>query len=525
MGQTANIIDLGAYQRAKASSASLPHVPVVPRTGLWHSDLSRLVPGMSVFSNRSDESVDATSNENSSRFVLLLSRITAELQPRFARPLHPGMALPAVVDSILIGAVCFLVTRGHGQLRTHGFNPGLLLIYITLFLIFALQENLYSQQKKMLASEIGAAGRAIAYSTLLSGFLLRWSYSNLGALQVVSFGFASLCALVAARWTWRALGPSETPLRNVLIVGSGRIAQRIADAIHDHEASTRVIKGFIAENHLRNVYGPSMFARIAREEFIDEIIVASTDPDVIEIAVQEARHNMLDISVVPQIPSSAGLTIENVGAAALLTVHNHRPPEHALALKRTFDVACAVCGLVVLSPVLLLIAAVIKLDSPGTVLYRAVRIGHKRQKFVCYKFRTMVRDADAAKDNLRRDNEREGAFFKIHDDPRVTRIGRLLRRYSLDELPQLWNVLLGHMSLVGPRPHPLDDASRYHIQHLQRLDFVPGITGLWQVTARRDPSFERSVALDVEYIKNWNLWLDARILWRTIFAVFEGSGA
>jgi lipopolysaccharide/colanic/teichoic acid biosynthesis glycosyltransferase len=136
----------------------------------------------------------------------------------------------------------------------------------------------------------------------------------------------------------------------------------------------------------------------------------------------------------------------------------------------------------------------------------------------------MVPEAEAIKHGLRARNEREGAFFKITNDPRVTRIGRLLRRYSLDELPQLWNVVLGDMSLVGPRPHPPDDVSQYKIEHLRRLDFVPGITGLWQVTARRDPSFERSVALDVEYIKNWNLWLDLRILCKTVSAVLLGSG-
>jgi lipopolysaccharide/colanic/teichoic acid biosynthesis glycosyltransferase len=136
----------------------------------------------------------------------------------------------------------------------------------------------------------------------------------------------------------------------------------------------------------------------------------------------------------------------------------------------------------------------------------------------------MICDADALKSDLRAQNEREGAFFKMTNDPRITRMGRVLRRYSLDELPQLWNVLRGDMSLVGPRPHPPDDVKRYQLRHLQRLDFVPGLTGLWQVTARGDPSFERSVALDVEYISRWNLWLDLRILLRTVAVVFAGSG-
>jgi lipopolysaccharide/colanic/teichoic acid biosynthesis glycosyltransferase len=126
---------------------------------------------------------------------------------------------------------------------------------------------------------------------------------------------------------------------------------------------------------------------------------------------------------------------------------------------------------------------------------------------------------------LRRHNERSGPFFKIADDPRITRIGGWLRRHSLDELPQLWNVLRGEMSLVGPRPHPLDDFATYGVEHLARLDVTPGMTGLWQVTARRDPSFEKGVELDREYIEAWSLTMDLQILFKTVLAVFRGSGA
>jgi lipopolysaccharide/colanic/teichoic acid biosynthesis glycosyltransferase len=136
----------------------------------------------------------------------------------------------------------------------------------------------------------------------------------------------------------------------------------------------------------------------------------------------------------------------------------------------------------------------------------------------------MVADADALKDNLRRLNERQGPTFKITDDPRITHLGRFLRKYSLDELPQLWNVLKGEMSLVGPRPHPLDDYSRYQLEHLRRLDVTPGITGLWQVEARYDPSFERNVTLDLEYIENWSLGIDVKILFQTVGVVFAGAG-
>lgn len=136
----------------------------------------------------------------------------------------------------------------------------------------------------------------------------------------------------------------------------------------------------------------------------------------------------------------------------------------------------------------------------------------------------MVSNADELKQRLRQNNERAGPFFKITGDPRITRVGRFLRRYSLDELPQLLNVLKGEMSLVGPRPHPVDDVAGYELEHLSRLDVTPGITGLWQVTARRDPSFQRGMELDREYIRRWNLGLDMKILLRTFFAVVQGSG-
>jgi lipopolysaccharide/colanic/teichoic acid biosynthesis glycosyltransferase len=196
-----------------------------------------------------------------------------------------------------------------------------------------------------------------------------------------------------------------------------------------------------------------------------------------------------------------------------------------MILKRAMDVIGSAIGLALFSPVVLPIAVAIKLDTAGPVHYHTSRVGKKGRKFVCYKFRTMLQNADALKDSLSHLNEREGATFKIANDPRITRVGRFLRKYSLDELPQLWNVLKGDMSLVGPRPHPLDDYDKYDLEHLRRLDVTPGLTGLWQVTARRDPSFEKNVVLDLEYIENWSLQMDLTILFRTLAVVVAGSGA
>jgi lipopolysaccharide/colanic/teichoic acid biosynthesis glycosyltransferase len=197
----------------------------------------------------------------------------------------------------------------------------------------------------------------------------------------------------------------------------------------------------------------------------------------------------------------------------------------AVALKRTTDLLLSSFGLVGLLPFLFLLALIVRLHSPGPVLYRSLRVGKKGKLFICYKFRTMVVGADSEKESLRAQNERGGAFFKMAHDPRITRIGKILRRYSFDELPQLWNVLRGEMSLVGPRPHPLDDVQRYEAGDDRRLEVTPGLTGLWQVTARKDPSFRRNIALDLEYIERRSFWMDLAILYKTIFAVIEGTGA
>jgi lipopolysaccharide/colanic/teichoic acid biosynthesis glycosyltransferase len=194
-------------------------------------------------------------------------------------------------------------------------------------------------------------------------------------------------------------------------------------------------------------------------------------------------------------------------------------------VKRPFDFAVAVLALVALAPILAFIAVGVKLDSPGDVLYVDKRIGYKGRTFNCYKFRTMVANAEQLLVHLAERNERDGILFKIANDPRITRFGRYLRKYSLDELPQLYNVIRGDMSLVGPRPPRRCEVQRYNPSELRRLDVLPGLTGLWQVEARQDPSFTSYIALDMAYIENWSLLLDFRILVRTIGVVVAGTGS
>jgi exopolysaccharide biosynthesis polyprenyl glycosylphosphotransferase len=196
-------------------------------------------------------------------------------------------------------------------------------------------------------------------------------------------------------------------------------------------------------------------------------------------------------------------------------------------IKRCFDICCSSILLLMLSPVYLVISILIKADSPGPIFFKQNRVGLHGKNFKIWKFRTMVANAEKLQASLEAKNEiKDGVLFKMKNDPRVTPLGRFLRRYSLDELPQIFNVLLGQMSLVGPRPLPTRDVEKFKTNHFIRQEVLPGITGLWQVSGRSDiENFEEGVKLDITYIENWSLWLDLKILFSTIKVVFQKTGA
>jgi len=189
------------------------------------------------------------------------------------------------------------------------------------------------------------------------------------------------------------------------------------------------------------------------------------------------------------------------------------------------DIVLSSLILILLCPLFLLIAVAIKLDSRGPVVLRQIRVGKGERLFTCFKFRSMRENADAEKAQLLERNEANGVWFKMRNDPRVTNVGRLLRRFSMDELPQFLNVLMGHMSMVGPRPAVPAEVQRYQPWHKRRLEVAPGITGLWQVSGRSNLSFDEAVLLDLYYIENWSLLLDLQLLLRTVPRVISGEGA
>jgi exopolysaccharide biosynthesis polyprenyl glycosylphosphotransferase len=235
----------------------------------------------------------------------------------------------------------------------------------------------------------------------------------------------------------------------------------------------------------------------------------------------------IDVRVVPDLYDGLAWNapVEYIGHFPTIPLHRREMPIGAFMGKRMLDIVLSTMALGVLSPIILAIAILVKLDSKGNVLYRSQRIGRKGRTFCLYKFRTMVENADERQAELEHMNERDGVLFKITNDPRITRLGRVLRKYSLDELPQFYNVLLGDMSIVGPRPPLACEVEQYDLTHLRRLDVLPGITGLWQVEARQDPSFDSYISLDTAYVENWTLWLDLKILVRTVAVVVSGTGS
>lgn len=402
-------------------------------------------------------------------------------------------------------------------------------IFTVLVTLFAFSAGIYKH-----AGDPFPAGimPALARSTLFTSILV--FIAGLGALATFTLFTSSLGGLVLSRqlrqWLWKR-HRRETESRKILIVGGGLVARSLAQALRNDPLKRATVCGFLDDEL---PLSPAVLGRVAdldwlaRSQFIDEVILALPgQPTQTRLAAEVAFRNHLDIRAVPDLPPGPwpDSDIDRIGEVGVVTLHREPLPGAALFLKRILDITGAALGFLLAGPLMAIVALLIRLDSVGPVFYSAERTGAKGRSFRCYKFRSMVSDAELLKEDLRSRNQREGPIFKIDGDPRITCVGSVIRRYSLDELPQLWNVLKGDMSLVGPRPHPVDEVNHYELHHYRRLDVKPGITGLWQITARDCPSFDLNMQLDLTYIENWSLRLDLRILLNTIRVLFAPEGA
>ena len=245
--------------------------------------------------------------------------------------------------------------------------------------------------------------------------------------------------------------------------------------------------------------------------------------------VREVRRPDVHLSIVPNFYElfASNAAIEDIEGLPVVSLPSMSFSRTVKALKRSFDIVASGLGLLAISPILIASAIAIKLDSRGPVFFKQARHGRGGREFRIVKFRSMVVDAEAKRFEMAELNEMEGGgpLFKIHDDPRITRVGAFLRKWSIDELPQLWNVLRGEMSLVGPRPFVIHESEQITGWASRRLETTPGITGLWQVLGRNDIPFEEMVKLDYVYVTNWSLWWDIKILVQTLPTVLNRRGA
>jgi exopolysaccharide biosynthesis polyprenyl glycosylphosphotransferase len=380
---------------------------------------------------------------------------------------------------------------------------------------------------------------ALTSGLLLCGTLYLSSGESISRVVVALMVLFTTTGLCLRRALWRRMVyrrfRAGVETRNVLIVGAGRVGHALKNHIESLQHLGFRFKGFVALSEREAESGDAEVIgdvrnclSLARSLFVDEIFFSVPAEKKLVIGmVEEARVAGIDVRVVPDMYDGLAWNarVEYIGQFPTIPLHRKDFPIGGILVKRVLDITVASTALVLGAPVMLAIAVAVRMDSEGKIFYKAQRIGRKGRAFPCYKFRTMVHNADQLKAELEHMNERDGVLFKIANDPRITRVGRVLRKYSLDELPQFYNVLKGDMSLVGPRPPMAAEVEQYDLAHLRRLDVLPGITGLWQVEARQDPSFDSYISLDTAYVENWNLMMDLRILARTVGVVLSGTGS
>ena len=360
--------------------------------------------------------------------------------------------------------------------------------------------------------------------TILQSVLLE---GRLGGDQIAALWLASFIAIVGGRVTVRWLARRVLPVERCLVIGESQQADRIRDKLASCRTRAAVIATLpLAGDDLERLGSPEGIRSIVHQLQVHRIIIAPTTTDAGRVAelIRVAKASDVQVSVLPRILEVVGsaVELEDVDGMTMLGARPFGLSRSSRALKRGFDLLAASVGLVVLGPLLTVIALAIRLDSRGPVYFRQARVGRDGRQFQIFKFRSMVVHADEQKERLRDLNEVGEGMFKIRSDPRVTRVGSILRRTSLDELPQAFNVLRGDMSLVGPRPLVTDEDARVRGLDRSRLYLTPGMTGPWQVLGARVP-MQEMVGIDYLYVANWSLWLDLKLLLRTVRHVLRGG--
>lgn len=466
----------------------------------------------------------------------------------------PLTFLMALLDSICAlgayaAAVWFIVEEPTREAYRTQFidHIAYLVVFVVVWSLLATDQRLFASRRdaslgELTASVLKTALIAVSFSVLLVAFLQRGTFEQ---RFIVYFGVGTVTAVVGFRAILRmvllTIRRRGYNFRQVVIIGANERAKHFAEVIRDHEEYGYVLIGVIDDDPERMaLFEPVAveylgatkdLERYLQETVVDEVYISLPVRSHYE-TITSIAHLCESVGVVVRLVADffpvriARRRIDLIEDVPVLSLSAIPEQQVQLAMKRMVDILASGLGLLVLLPTLFLpLAILIKLDSPGPLFFGQERVGMNQRRFKMLKFRSMVVNAEALKKELEAANEADGPVFKMKNDPRITRIGRFIRKYSLDEFPQLINVFRGDMSLVGPRPPIPSEVEEYSWDQRRRLSVRPGMTGLWQVTGRSDTQFDEWVALDLEYIDNWSIELDIKILLRTFGAVVRGRGA
>jgi exopolysaccharide biosynthesis polyprenyl glycosylphosphotransferase len=367
-----------------------------------------------------------------------------------------------------------------------------------------------------------------------AAFYSRAIFIYAGIFVILLLGVSRLVKVTVLRFLRRRGIGSE----RVLIVGAGEVARTVMRAVVANPESGFNIIGFLDDNPVKGGTDIGRFkalgslknlADVVRDQLIDEVIITlpwQYHRKIVSIMTHCEREN-IRARIVPDLfqMTISRMHVEDVAGVPMIGVKEVSISGLNQVVKRSIDLFFSGLVVVLAAPLMALIALMIKLESPGSVLFQQERVGRTGRRFTVYKFRSMIEGAEEQQEALQNLNEAEGPLFKIRDDPRTTRVGKLLRKLSLDELPQFYNVLRGEMSLIGPRPPLPAEVKQYQEWHKRRLEVSPGITGLSQISGRSELSFDETALLDIYYVENWSLGLDTKIMLQTIPRVIFGNGA
>lgn len=438
--------------------------------------------------------------------------------------------LPGMLDKELM--------NGIAGSRLVAFGLGSALIWPAAFQLLDLYASQRRTQLKEIQLRVVNLGASIGVAQCAMAFVLAPPVAVMLPIICTVLQLVALCGLRAVVFrTSRWIRSSDRYDRHVIIVGTGPRAAYVQNVIQQNPSWSLHIIGFVDNDTPPGgacVPGEQIFKitdmkSLIADQVIDEVIVAcprSMLASIIEV-VDSCSAAGVPITLLSDLfgdylPAPQTTRFGSLPALSFAPVHHNALK---LAIKRGIDIVGASLGLLISAPVLAMSAVLVRLTSPGPTFFRQVRCGLNGRHFVIYKLRTMELDAESRRLGLTEFNEMDGPVFKIAADPRITRVGRILRRYSIDELPQFWNVLIGDMSLVGPRPPVPVEVAEYETFERRRLSMRPGITCLWQVSGRNTIGFDGWVRLDLEYIDTWSLANDFSILLRTVPAVLTGDGA